>query len=361
MASFASLPPELVEEIVELAVPPFETRTYAERAVFLRGLCLVSKQLLPAARRLLYREMRIASSASSDLVSGAKFPGGRLPAVRHLLVEHSRYTGPAWEKKDDRTRLSKLLREVKPEVLSVYSSCELPMEDLQGTSTLHLAAFPFSSHSFTREQPLRLASIRRLTLFDVRIDEPDLVLTAANFPNLVSIYCEDTYSGEPDEDEGSSDGDVDLLYFSKRWIPLIPQLTALASPRLGLIAEGSSLSVLETEFQWVPSEEDLSVLPSSLRVLRIVYGCYAMPWEASHFASFLLLLRSPLFPHALSELHLAEAGNRRPQMDAGLVEVEEWCAAHGVALHLDCAPFESPWTSFWRFLDGVKDRLGLDV
>ncbi|BGP19820.1 hypothetical protein JCM10213_003129 [Rhodosporidiobolus nylandii] len=365
MASFASLPPELVEEIVELAVPPFSPSGWKKRAKTLKALCLTCKQTLPAARRLLYREMRIASSASSDLVSGAKFSSGRLPPVRHLQIEHYQYLSATrektWDVEGHRARLSKLLREVKPEVLTAYSSCELPTEELQGITTLHFSGLLFPSDPFTREEPLRLSSVRRLTLFGVRIDDPDLVLTAANFPNLVSIYCEDTYCGEPDEDEGSDDNDANLLYFSERWVPLVSQLTALATPRLDLIADGGSFSVLETQVDWAPSVEGLAVLPSSLRVLRVVYGSYAMPWESSHLAPLLRLLNSPLFPRALSELHIAQAGDSRPDKDDALAKVQEWCAARGIALHLDCAPFESPWRSFWRFLDGVNDRLGLDV
>ncbi|GAA5867673.1 hypothetical protein JCM8547_001338 [Rhodosporidiobolus lusitaniae] len=70
MASFSSLPPELVAEIVQLAVPPFNVDDKTgERTKALLALCLTCRTILEPARRLLLSEVCLAARQHPEFLA----------------------------------------------------------------------------------------------------------------------------------------------------------------------------------------------------------------------------------------------------------------------------------------------------
>ncbi|BGP19798.1 hypothetical protein JCM10213_003107 [Rhodosporidiobolus nylandii] len=365
MASFASLPPELVEEIVELAVPPFSPSGWKERARTLKALCLACKQIYPAARRLLYREMVVVSSSAIVDLAAQRSSQSSLPPVAFLRIEQTRvynlclWGGHASVAGD--VAAGQVVEKTKPHMVSLVGWTGSDLTGMQGVQSLAFLESYVNEWGFgSYRSKLVFTSLHRLHFHGVEFDSRYDVLTSDAFPNLVSLALDACYIPQEWDSQGSVWADSpplpDPVYLTKEHVPLLPQLRAAAVTYPSGIEEGGTFEVLEILHTYTV-DNTLQRLPRGLRVLRLLERRYS-PLEAKHVLSLLTLADLPV----LSELHLASATLDKVKASDASSAVEQWCEARQVTLFL--SPLDNGKSfvpSFWRFLDGVKDRLGLDV
>ncbi|BGP19828.1 hypothetical protein JCM10213_003137 [Rhodosporidiobolus nylandii] len=373
MAFFASLPPELVEEIVELALPPFSPSGWKGRARTLKALCMTCKQTMPAARRLLYREMVVGSFAAIVDLAARFSSQSSLPPVAFLRIEQTRvcnlslWGGHASVAGD--VVAGQVVEKTKARVVTLVGWSGSDLSGMQGVQSLsfvdsRLQAWNLGSQ---RSKPV-FASLHRLhfhdvdfdSLYDVDFDSLYDVLTSDAFPNLVSLALASCYVTREGDSQGSAWSDspplCDPVYLTKEYVPLLPQLRAAAVVDSTGFGKSGAFEVLEILHAYTV-EYIYRRLPRCLRVLRLQAEQY-WPLEPKQVLSLLTLADLPV----LSELHLVSFALDKVTVSGDFAAVEEWCQEKQVTLFLSpMDDLDSFTPSFWRFLDGVKDRLGLDV
>ncbi|GAA6036240.1 hypothetical protein JCM8097_006853 [Rhodosporidiobolus ruineniae] len=346
-AVFSSLPPELVARIVHLAVPPFlpvpcdqdEHQLDHERRHDLRSLCLDNRMVGAAAREVLYRQLRLVPSDAALLTAAlAKTPV--YPLVRHV---HAKGFGDVEETDDSVFPLVYLilaLNHLGVDTLSFSAGEELMLLPLYKMHTVSTALFDgvtlVDSPSIT-PAPI-YSSIRRLGLYeDVHLEEPN----------------------EPGEEDGGITFDLGLM------LPqLVPQLEAMSLYKTsGLKFINSPFSVLDVDirFPFIDLNNLLAYLPSTLRVLRLVHNAYTNRHPIVTRVESMLVASS--FRPRLDELHLVNFPDEVDDTRQAWLAVRQHCRRKGIALKVydpsDLGAVLDP--SLWRFLDGVKTRLKLDV
>ncbi|BGP19846.1 hypothetical protein JCM10213_003155 [Rhodosporidiobolus nylandii] len=367
MASFASLPPELVEEVVELAVPPFSPSGWKERARTLKALCSTCKQTLPAARRVLYREMVFNTSRDSSILVNLAVrvsSQASLPPVAFLRIEQTCTYEPSVSghtNVDGDVAASEVVEKTKARVVSLVGWSGSDLSGMQGVQSVSFVDSSLNAWNFGSQRgKLIFTSLRRLHFHGVDFDSLHDVLTSEAFPNLVSLALDSCCIPLERDSQGSDWSDGPPLYNSvdltKEYVPLLPQLRAAAVAHSADFEEGGTFAVLEILYVYT-AEYTYRHFPRCLRVLRLLEGRYS-PLEAKRVLSLLTLADLPV----LSELHLAGPTLGKVKASDDFAAVEEWCQEKQVTLFLSpMDDLDSFTPSFWPFLDGVKDRLGLDV
>ncbi|BGP19852.1 hypothetical protein JCM10213_003161 [Rhodosporidiobolus nylandii] len=356
MASFASLPPELVEVIVELAVPPFSPSSWKERARTLKALCLTSKQTLPAARKVLYREV-LLSSPDAVVLLARTAEAEQACAISSMMVSGSA-SGAAAGGPGAAAAFIRLVERAKPTLIRMWRGDKLPANALNGFESLHLHTFYLHGSAYSPFSPsLALSSLQRLQIADTCAREPHLLFTSAYFPNLRSLSV--------DEESRS--------YFPGRplWplephpavMPVVTQLSSISVACAGDFSASTALAVLEVSSAQAAQHFNLLRLPPSVRVIRLRLLQDATVGDLK--ACLSQLTRSDI--SNLLELHLTGVNDTKSALDSpDIVELVEalkkCCEEEEVALVLSSPPDErDPLPSFWRFLDDVKERHGLNV
>lgn len=205
------------------------------------------------------------------------------------------------------------------------------------------------------------ATLRRLALYDIEIRNSQTLLRHDVFPGLRSLamgYNQVVVEARPDDDTEPADNALGERYRHLQMtdIPLLPQLRAMSIVRTPASLEGASIAVLDTQlFVLTPG-----TLPSTLQALRIVasYEMHPEPYLTE-------LLNSHVDLPVFQELHLVGYAEEEENEEtrAAWRGIRRWCAAQDVALLVSLPEeLEDPSDpSFWRFLDSVQKRLGLDV
>ncbi|BGP19817.1 hypothetical protein JCM10213v2_007948 [Rhodosporidiobolus nylandii] len=344
MASFASLPPELVEEIVELALPPFSPSGW---------------------RGLLYREMVVGSFAAIVELAVQFSSQSSLPPVAFLRIEQTRvYNLSLWGGRASVAGdvvAGQVVEKTKATVVSLVGWSGSDLTGIQGVQSLSFVDSRLQAWNFSSQRSkLVFVSLHRLHFHDVDFDSLYDVLTSDAFPNLVSLALASCYVTREWDSQGSAWSDSpplsDPVYLTKDYVPLLPQLRAAAVAYAGGFGDGGAFEVLEILHAY-RVEYIYRRLPRCLRVLRLHAEQY-WPLEPKRVLSLLTLADLPV----LSELHLVSFALDKVKVSGDFVAVEEWCQEKQVTLFLyPMDDLDSFTPSFWRFLDGVTERLGLDV
>ncbi|GAA5931567.1 hypothetical protein JCM10213_003144 [Rhodosporidiobolus nylandii] len=330
MASFASLPPELVEEIVELAVPPFSPSGWRERARNLKALCLTCKQTLPAARRALYREMVVDSSSAIVDLAAQVTGQTSLPPVAFLCIEQKRTYEPSVSghtKVAGDVAASEVVEKTKARVVTLVGWSGSDLSGMQGIQSLSFVDSRLHAWNFSSQRSkLVFASLRRLHFHDVDFDSLCDVLTSDAFPNLVSLALASCYVTREWDSQGSAWSDSlplsDPVYLTKDYVPLLPQLRAAAIAYAGGFGDGGAFEVLEILHAY-RVEYIYRRLPRCLRVLRLQAEQY-WPLKPKQVLSLLSLADLPV----ISELHLVSFALDKMKASDDFAAVEE-CQKEG--------------------------------
>ncbi|GAA5895708.1 hypothetical protein JCM6882_000375 [Rhodosporidiobolus microsporus] len=361
MACFEDLPQELVDYIVELATPSFQLKRWDERARTLNALCLTSKAFFRPARRLLHREILVDKSSSLSALLSTRYGavGTTGPARTSLLVIDNLFRPDGWpsdEKDANIAQMAVLLDRLQPPKVA-FRGAPIPLLSVvRGVTSLildgcmHLERPPVPYQCFQ--------ALTRLGIYctEFRLDQP--IFTSAAFPNLVTLALGNTMYlplGADNENDN-----FELLSCREGHFPLLPQLRAASVQWTDGLVDSSPLAVLDTYLFG-----DATTLPRdfapSLKVLRLARPSLS-PSDMT-LPSVLPLLSSPSFRPHLLELHLIGFPLHNAATSKVWSEIEAWCGANGVRLFKSNPDdLDDPLDlSFWRFLDGVKGRLGLNV
>ncbi|GAA5863343.1 hypothetical protein JCM8547_006953 [Rhodosporidiobolus lusitaniae] len=363
MASFSSLPVELVRRIVHLSAPHFwhddDSTPPRVRYEVLRILCLTNKLLLDVAGEVLYRQVGIKSD---DRTTNAFLASKQGPNVQELYVEaaadseHAKYPIPP------------PLHFCSPKVVTIEGFAVLDPLSLAGTlraATLTIIHSGFRSINSFLWPCVSFSGLRRLSIANTLIPDPTLLFTAECFPDLRTFCPSPNFRISWDSTDPISPQpeffalDVDLEAY-----PFIPQLKALGIPDVRQVGVSDSFEVLDTLFvpEW-PLTQFVHLFPPTLRVLRIASNPIPEIPLPPLDDTLLATLSSPHFRPELDELHLVNW----PDEDEGTArvwkELRNWGEREKVRLFVT-HPFDLASrndSAFWRFLDGVHERLGLDV
>ncbi|GAA5888334.1 hypothetical protein JCM6882_008584 [Rhodosporidiobolus microsporus] len=194
---------------------------------------------------------------------------------------------------------------------------------------------------------LFFSSLVRLGLYNCIMPWPEAFLNLVSFPNLKTLAAHGNV--------GSSAWDSADMFGMEATLPLCRQLngisTALSCP--GILEGPAVFDTIVYTGDW--TRECAKHLPSSVRVLRLQRGDDAVPSDLPAYLSVV-----PALTH-LEELHLVAFNLSNDSK--GQDDVQSWTAERGVRLFVEDPNDlnDSFDPSFWRFLDGVKARLGLDV
>ncbi|GAA6015443.1 hypothetical protein JCM10207_008596 [Rhodosporidiobolus poonsookiae] len=313
MASLNSLPAELVEKVVELSLPHDDTENWAERSDMLRALCLTCKTTLWPARRLLYRHLLVSSSESGRQLAGTLLATSFMKPghVQRLeVVNDPNVPDYGWEEEVGETGSSAL-----PILLKMAVAQEVTLE---AVGTLQGAAL---------EQAFQVNYAHRL-------------LCPRTLPNLTTLCIIEVQAGNVcNSATHTYPGDDEVL---ELYTPLFETIKAI-STTLNLPSPARATFVVLDVFLNGNLVPVLGTLPATLAVLRL---CSDMHDDgAQYLPSLLNALDAPTFRPTLKELHLT------------------WCESKDVVLVIDddVLTFRTVDAAFWRFLDGVRDRLRLDV
>ncbi|GAA5827784.1 hypothetical protein JCM11251_007673 [Rhodosporidiobolus azoricus] len=257
-----------------------------------------------------------------------------------------------------------LVERLRPKEVAIISVSNPLMSHLRYTGTRTLFFRPMEeplAHTLSPRQVLlfncdpsldtvSFQHLTRLGLYSLDIVGQKPFLSPVHFPNLVTLAVKGTITMSRAR---SYDNNLGPLRWSIDHIPVLPQLKAVSE----WYNDGDSplaVTVLDT---WCAGEavQYPERISSTVQVLRLTHGGMSEP---SEYTPLLRLLTSPSFTANLVELHLLYF-DRDPGQ--GLSATKAWCEAHNVKLYTSnpddlMDPFDF---SFWRFLDGVKDRLGL--
>ncbi|GAA5895704.1 hypothetical protein JCM6882_000374 [Rhodosporidiobolus microsporus] len=365
MACFSDLPQELVDYIVELATPSFSTRGWKERYETLKTLHLVNETFLQPARRLLASEIAVDSSSAldalTDLFGGSADEPATKPHFRPklLMVERTWYSSPQWPSpasKNDRARVLSLVDHARPHVLAVEG---FDIEPTRETTSIECLLLSDSILEGPVKWPFN--ALKRLGLYDVEVVEPARDFIANAFPSLVTLAFGGAHTFSLPLAGGrhfaASESELTLR---DDCFPLLQQLRAASLLDTDLVANSPPLLALDSRF----TRDTLShpeYFPSSLQVLRFTIDPYEL--DRSHNTACLhTLLTSPSFLPTLRELHIVSRSSEHKAAVNAMRGCKDWCRANGVKLFLEQMKnsLESFDLSFWRFLDGVKARLGID-
>ncbi|GAA5895671.1 hypothetical protein JCM6882_000365 [Rhodosporidiobolus microsporus] len=190
-----------------------------------------------------------------------------------------------------------------------------------------------------------------MCLVDVPRPSP---FTSAQFPNLVSLRpTQVSYEpwGPPPYPE---------LLARRKDFPLLGQLRALSLVHHEYLEPDTNLAALEILVRTPPGSSPTYDLPPTLRVLRLLGDSFKMkqPPFLTQVRQILDTAECPL----LEELQLSTLPDEDDAEEAAAVQ--QWCERRGVRLISRKRPSDGCLErdgSFWRFLDNLKDRLGLDV
>ncbi|BGP19797.1 hypothetical protein JCM10213_003106 [Rhodosporidiobolus nylandii] len=360
MASLTSLPLELIAHVVELAVPPFSYDGWWQRAIRLRRMSLTCKILHVAASKVLHEGFVLKKwenvEALVEALKGREEDADEPVKVKALLVgwkagydyeasssdsdsENDSQPSPLTQPARD-FDLPDLFRLVKQVVVGMRNLTALCPSDLRGLDQNLLRRIQYSS-------------IRRLDLHVVHLPSPAAFLSRSVFPNLRSLAL--TSSTFPGPNGRTRD-----LHARTADIPILSQLQAVSA---GFVKAGatSAISVVDV-FLDLNEPISASLWPSSIQVLRLVRASHLVSSKALKHAHD-CLVQPGAYP-LLQEVHLvglqtwlSEEGQRM------LANLELWAEKRGIrlfkqAVEDDMVSFSS---TFWRFLDDVKRRTGLDV
>ncbi|GAA5888344.1 hypothetical protein JCM6882_008587 [Rhodosporidiobolus microsporus] len=330
MACFSDLPQELVDYIVELATPSFGTKGWNERYKTLKTLHLVNKTFLQPARRLLASEIAVDSSSALDALT-ALFGGSadghataRYLRPKLLMIKRTWDPSAGWPSsasEDDSARVVFLVYKLQPLALAMEDFDIKRTDEISGVQCLLL------SNSYFRE-PVELPfhALTRLGLYDVEVVDSARNFSAIAFPCLVTLAIIDSYTPSPPVRPGRPITNYDML---------------------------------KSEWEIFDYPERV---PSSLQVLRLKLDPFELD-DSDDAESLVGLLSFFSFNPRLHELHLVSKSFGDEAVAVAMRGCEDWCGANGVKLFLErvddlAEAFNPP---FWRFLDGVNARLGLNV
>ncbi|GAA6015493.1 hypothetical protein JCM10207_008613 [Rhodosporidiobolus poonsookiae] len=359
MASFDSLPAELVDYIVNLSAPPFHHKTWKERRDILLALSLTCHATRHPARRLLYRDVYLFcldaplnfSHLAERFVAAYLGAAAADESVRIRRLEAlCAWEGTGWPRVEASSAapITDLLRLSAPVDVKMQGAGSLGVEELADlvntqlrvlNNTRLVAPPPFS--------PFR--ALRRLGLRDVGVAAPHALLSPAALPSLVSLAFENVYTLD-----SAAPGTFKAVV-----PPDLAHLHAYSTATVFPDASGpfpSSCQVFDLAV--TPTlVSHVKVLPPTMAVLRLT--ATNITWlDQRTLARMLDALSSAQPQPALKEQHLVNF----PAGVEGL-NVEEWCSQRWVRLveeeAEDAGHVFAP--ALWRFLEDVRDRFGLDV
>ncbi|GAA6015452.1 hypothetical protein JCM10207_008599 [Rhodosporidiobolus poonsookiae] len=370
MASFSSLPAELVERIVELAVPPFEPWGWKERLSTLRALSTTCKATSGPALRLLFRQVFLTTSQTGQDFARSllAFPSAQQPAVRQLEIRCT-----DWQEADlwvaeapngDFALLPLILR------LSGYKHVKL--------DNLELVDAVCSTHALQAQElllsnlrfdpllpPLTFSALKRLGLYHVDCDDAHHLLRSDVLPNLVTLAFINISTSDAHPflsltvPSGSQLGSAST--------PLFHQLKAFSSEIFQRCPAATSHRVHDA-YLTRGLLKTMATLPHSLSVLRLVADDEDSDDNSGESASsgdllydLVRALDSPSFRPSLQELHLVNFVVNVAIEETGLGEIRDWGKRKAVRLFFDHpADLDENFRPFVLAVPG-RDRLGLDV
>ncbi|BGP19849.1 hypothetical protein JCM10213_003158 [Rhodosporidiobolus nylandii] len=335
MASFASLPPELVEEVVELAVPPFSPSSWKERARTLKALCLTCQQTYPAARKLLYREVVLDSPAAVVLLALT------MEVEKEFATSSIIASGGAAGATDGEAGAAvafiRLVERARPALIKLYDGRRLPVKALDRLQYLQVDNFdPLDGriHSPLAPSPSPVSSsLRRLHINHTFVREPGLLFTGANLPGLRSLSVDDKshcyLPGYP----------IGPLEPQQAIMPVVTQLHSVSAPHPRNFSASTALAVLEVSSAHAAQHFNLLRLPPSVRVIRLRILHDATVDDLNACLSYLTCCDIS----NLLELHLVEAVEKLIKPEAlEIVELVEALKKHCQAEQVALIFFSSP-------------------
>ncbi|GAA6015454.1 hypothetical protein JCM10207_008600 [Rhodosporidiobolus poonsookiae] len=362
MPSLDTLPPELVEQIVALAVPPFEPWHWKQRSSTLRALSLTCKTTSVYARRLLHRQIVLTSPQTGQDYARTllALPSAERPIVQQLEIRSPLYSTPDWRATAAGTDFPLL-----PLILHRAAGNSIKLDHFErvtpSASTHALQAEELLLSTLLLEPllpPLVHTNLRRLGLYHVDCTAVKHLLRPEVLPNLVTLAINLVRTGF--DPPLISSNAARQHYIHPSYNPLLCQLRAFSSKLPFLCPPDASYRLLDAYL----SPEFLHTLPSlptSLCVLRLV--TLADNYIRPSLADLAAALDLPSFRPALQELHVINSELDGTVDEPETAAIRAWCKRKSVRL-----VFDDPGDldevfdpSFWRSLDDVHGRLGLDV
>ncbi|GAA5867652.1 hypothetical protein JCM8547_001331 [Rhodosporidiobolus lusitaniae] len=315
-ASFSSLPPEVVAEIVQLAIPPskVDDKTGA-RTKTLLALCLTCKATLESARELLLAEASVSTARLAKYIAAFRVTSSQ----------------------------------PKSEFLEIVDDLATYLTDLEAAeaSTLVLQDSALSRLPTSLAGALSFSILLRLAMRDCLLYvDTRTFLTPQAMPNLRTLALNGNIM--------RSDEQRTILHWDRSNIPFLPQLKAVS---FGNVIPPLALSgVIKVVDVWHAQDSflrpALSPVTSSLQVLRII------GWIPGKRLNQVLDFLSSFSSSSLSKVHLVnlehEAGGCRHR----LATLERQM---GIKIIFDEPVDPHNDALLWPFLDDVQKRLGLSV
>ncbi|GAA5970211.1 hypothetical protein JCM3765_005372 [Sporobolomyces pararoseus] len=281
--SFSSLPPELVQQIIESTVPhTFYFRTYKQRQQTLCRLSLVSNLFHSIAQPLLFeivflRDLRDAGKLPTTRAARGALTCG---AIRSLIIERDgrNKVASTKEEKDRFVESLRVLRTARD--LTVWNIAQDDFDNLLSIVTDHLTSFHLTGCEWKEPSRTHLPNLRNLTLCDVSSELFDSLVDPATVPNLRNFAF-------------VNGGKIYLEYLTKSKLDqLLPQLETLnfaariwLDPRAAFLHTAASRTLVDFTSS---DAEQLDPSTNSLQHIRI-----------SHSSSYSLL-----FSHDKLQRHL---------------------------------------------------------
>ncbi|GAA5977694.1 hypothetical protein JCM5350_002322 [Sporobolomyces pararoseus] len=185
--SFSSLPPELVHQIVESAVPhTFHTATYQQRQRTLCSLSLVSRLFKSIAQPLLFEIVKLETTDyARKLPASHSFRGNARQngEVRSLVIEWDDLESEAGTPEEG--QLAEYLR-LLASARKLTTSYLVPLDFTNWFSTIsqHLTHLQLSHCPCKEVNPIHLPHLRDLTLYDVSFEILVAFVDPTAVPNL---------------------------------------------------------------------------------------------------------------------------------------------------------------------------------
>ncbi|GAA5863330.1 hypothetical protein JCM8547_006949 [Rhodosporidiobolus lusitaniae] len=364
MASFSSLPRELVEEICRLSLPAFFYETWDKRVETLKALLIVNKRIGATARRLLLEYLVLKTPRAVEAFLAVHSHGQT--GVRELYLGSSPptsddglYLDPSGAVTANEMDLEVLLRLLRPTTLALRNVYHIQPADVAQCSSLQALYINVGSIVHTSAhamQGVAFSDLKRLSLSQVNIPRPSIFFQRQNFPALEAFsiaYC-DQLCESAILDGATANGAS--LALTRLTLPLITHLDVLSTPSITRDFEIISLRILDTRFS-VEVLDMLHCLPPTLRILRLDGPVGS---AADLLAQLHTNLFSPRFRPKLTELHFVGWPLAAHETLLNSILVSDWAKRAEVKVFVvmeelqDCDEGDP---SFWQFLDDAERRL----
>ncbi|GAA5970213.1 hypothetical protein JCM3765_005373 [Sporobolomyces pararoseus] len=194
--SFSSLPPELVHQIIESAVPHiFHSETYKERQETLCSLSLVSKLFRSIAQPLLFEIVKPTNFEDAENLPTARVSGGdtrpRCEARCLIMDWRNDMYGNRTQAEQDRFSESLRVFESVRDLTVAYGERSIFAEVLSMTSD-HLTYLQITNEWLEVPETTNLPNLRSLTLYQIASRLFTSLLSPGIVPNLQNFALVDS-------------------------------------------------------------------------------------------------------------------------------------------------------------------------